>query len=308
MKQILVIGSTVADVIIRLDHLPVTCEDVHVLSQSLSLGGCAYNVFHIIRHFGVPCTLFSPIGTGVYGDFVRSQLAAQGITSPIPTPDRDNGCCYCFVEAGGERTFISHHGAEYIFERGWLEALDPAEIGAVYLCGLEIEEPSGDVLLDFLEAHPGLPLYFAPGPRITKIPRERMERLFALRPILHLNEAEALSAAREFAPQAAGGSVQEAAAALCGLTGSAVIVTLGKQGCWYHTPDEQGLVPGVTVRTLDTIGAGDSHIGAVMAERFSGASWPQALERANRVAAAVVSVSGTQLSDEAFQVALNRKN
>ena len=44
MKKILVIGSTVADIIIELDRLPVTAEDVHVKTQSMSLGGCAHNV------------------------------------------------------------------------------------------------------------------------------------------------------------------------------------------------------------------------------------------------------------------------
>ena len=42
MKQALIIGSTVADVTVRLPHLPVTGEDVIVESQSMSLGGCAY--------------------------------------------------------------------------------------------------------------------------------------------------------------------------------------------------------------------------------------------------------------------------
>lgn len=32
MKKVLVIGSTVVDVIINVDHLPTTQEDVHVIS------------------------------------------------------------------------------------------------------------------------------------------------------------------------------------------------------------------------------------------------------------------------------------
>lgn len=59
MKQALIIGSTVADVTVRLPHLPVTGEDVIVESQSMSLGGCAYNVSEILRQSGVPYTLFS---------------------------------------------------------------------------------------------------------------------------------------------------------------------------------------------------------------------------------------------------------
>ncbi|MDD7078690.1 MAG: PfkB family carbohydrate kinase, partial [Lachnospiraceae bacterium] len=74
MKKTLVIGSTVVDVIINVDHLPRTQEDVHVITQRMSLGGCAYNTSDMIRHFQVPYILFSPVGTGAYGDFVRTEL------------------------------------------------------------------------------------------------------------------------------------------------------------------------------------------------------------------------------------------
>ena len=74
MKKVLVIGSTVVDVIINVDHLPTTQEDVHVISQHMSLGGCAFNTSDMIRHFEVPYILFSPVGTGAYGEFVRMSL------------------------------------------------------------------------------------------------------------------------------------------------------------------------------------------------------------------------------------------
>lgn len=45
MKKVLIIGSTVVDIIVNLvDSLPKTGEDVHIRSQHMSLGGCAYNV------------------------------------------------------------------------------------------------------------------------------------------------------------------------------------------------------------------------------------------------------------------------
>ena len=143
MKKVLVIGSTVVDVIINVDHLPTTQEDVHVISQHMSLGGCAFNTSDMIRHFEVPYILFSPVGTGAYGEFVRMSLRDRKIETPIPAPARDNGCCYCFVESSGERTFISYHGAEYLFEKEWFSILDAEDIDSVYICGLEIEETSG---------------------------------------------------------------------------------------------------------------------------------------------------------------------
>lgn len=294
MKNVLVIGSTVVDIIVNLHHLPKTCEDVHVLSQSMSLGGCAYNTSDILRKFQIPYTLFSPVGTGFYGRFVREALAEKGIVSPIPTPDMDNGCCYCFVEHTGERTFISNHGAEYQFRPEWFRIPDPESIDSVYICGLEIEEPTGVHIVHYLEEHPAYTVYFAPGPRILKISEELLERIFALSPVLHLNETEAL--------QYTGCStVEQAARALYGRTGGTVIVTLGERGAYFYSDEGHAYVPGTKAQQIDAIGAGDAHIGAVIAARKRGASWQEAIAVAGRVSAAVVETKGALLPDEAFQ-------
>ena len=41
MQKILLIGSTCVDVIIEIDHLPKTAEDIQPKRQTLALGGCA---------------------------------------------------------------------------------------------------------------------------------------------------------------------------------------------------------------------------------------------------------------------------
>ena len=43
MKKILVIGSTTADIIVKVNHLPTTGEDINALSQEMTIGGCAHN-------------------------------------------------------------------------------------------------------------------------------------------------------------------------------------------------------------------------------------------------------------------------
>lgn len=297
MKQVLVIGSTVVDVIIHLPHLPKTSEDVHVSSQAMSLGGCAYNTSDMIRHFQVPYILFSPVGTGTYGHFVREELKRRGIQSPIPTPLQENGCCYCFVEDTGERTFASYHGAEYRFYPEWFELLDPNSIDSVYICGLEIEEATGIHIVEYLEQHSSYRIFFAPGPRIQVISQELLDRLFALSPVLHLNETEVL----EYTGQP---TVEQAACALYEKTHNTVIVTLGEKGAYYNTGSESAYVPGVKARQIDTIGAGDSHIGAVIARLQQGASIREAISDANRIAAAVVETSGALLSEAEFRAAL----
>lgn len=294
MKKVLVIGSTVVDVVVNLvDHLPKTGEDVHIKSQHMSLGGCAYNVSDSIRHFQVPYILFSPVGTGVYGNFIREELHNRGISSPIPTPERENGCCYCFVEDTGERSFISYHGAEYLFEKEWFSLIPLEDIDSVYICGLEIEENTGENIVEFLEAHPELIIYFAPGPRLTVINPKLVERLYRLSPVLHLNETEALSASGK-------STVQEAAAFLYEKTNNTVIVTLGEKGCFFFDGKEAETVPPVPAIQADTIGAGDSHIGSVIACLKKGDSLKEAIQKANLVSSSVVSSSGALLSDNAF--------
>ena len=294
MKHVLVIGSTVTDVIIHVDHLPKTSEDVHVIRQTMSLGGCAYNVSDMIRLFQIPYILFSPVGKGTYGHYVREALAEKGIISPIPTPEQENGCCYCFVEASGERTFVCHRGAEYRFRPEWFEQLDTDTIDSVYICGLEIEEPTGTHIVRFLEEHPALQVYFAPGPRILVLSQEILSRIFALSPILHLNETEALEYTRK-------STIEEAAHTLYQSTRNTVIVTLGEQGAYYETANQAAYIPGIKAEQTDTIGAGDSHIGTIIARLKQGASMEEAILDANRIAAAVVESSGALLSKDAFQ-------
>ena len=303
MKKVLVIGSTVVDVIITLDHLPKTQEDVHVISQTMSLGGCAYNTSDMVRHFQIPYILFSPVGQGAYGDFVRAGLAAKGISSPIPSPERENGCCYCFVEKSGERTFISYHGAEYRFEKEWFSLLDAEEIDSVYVCGLEIEEPTGENIVSWLETQPQLTLYFAPGPRMNRISERLLERIFALHPILHLNEEEA----RNFTTGAVSDpDVETCARYLHHLTKESVIITLGNRGAYCLSKEGACLVESVPAAQADTIGAGDSHIGAVIACRKLGMNWHDAVRSANIVAAKVVGTKGALLPDEDFAAIRNQ--
>ncbi|XP_017217547.1 fructokinase-2 [Daucus carota subsp. sativus] len=43
-----------------------------------------------------------------------------------------------------------------------------------------------------------------------------------------------------------------------------LLVTLGEKGCSYYTKDFHGKIPGFHVKTIDTTGAGDSFIGALL--------------------------------------------
>ena len=99
----------------------------------------------------------------------------------------------------------------------------PAEdFGLTYVCGLEIEEPTGINLIEYLEEHPSLELFYAPGARVGNMDPKKTERMLALHPILHINalEAEAMSQKTSY---------EDAAAYLHSITGNTVIVTLHRK-------------------------------------------------------------------------------
>jgi sugar/nucleoside kinase (ribokinase family) len=294
MKETLVIGSTVVDVILSLPRLPRRGEDINIGPPVRRLGGCAYNVFKTLRLFQSPALLCSPVGRGVYGRMVEEGLAAEGI-EPFVRLEAENGCCYCLVEADGERSFLSWHGAEYVFSRSWMEKPDYSRIDSVFICGLELEEPTGEELVEFVLEHPELDLYFAPGPRITRIPRRRMERLLGRRgakggPFLHLNETEAGGFSGKT-------DVEAAAEVLAEMTGNSLVITRGERGAYCR---ERGaaagfFVPGLAARVVDTVGAGDAHCGALIAALKQGRGLREACGIANRIGAAVVGIQGTSL-------------
>lgn len=290
MKRLLIIGSTCVDVILRLDHLPTTGEDMHPV-QRFAMGGCAFNVAQVPKAYDVDLCFVTPIGDhGVFSDFVRAHLSNAGFRGPITVPDSENGCCYCLVERSGERTFLSVHGVEYSFQAAYMDAFAGEHFDYTYICGLEVEEKTGGELVAWLEAHPDIAgtVVYAPGPRGIEVDADRTERLLALHPILHLNEQEAQALAG-----AETDSVLAAAQALHAKTGNMVVVTRGADGVlWISADGSVHSAPSVPSTVVDTIGAGDSHCGAVLTGLTLGWTEDATMRFANQVASEVVAQEG----------------
>ena len=292
MKRLLIIGSTCVDVILRLDHLPTTGEDMHPV-QRFAMGGCAFNVAQVPKAYDVDLRFVTPIGDhGVFSDFVRAHLDNAGFRGPITVPDSENGCCYCLVERSGERTFLSVHGVEYSFHAEYMDAFAGERFDYTYICGLEVEETTGCELVAWLEAHPDIAgtVVYAPGPRGIEVDADRTERILAMHPILHLNEQEAQALAGMSGSE---NHILAAAQALHAKTQNMVIVTCGADGVlWISADGSVHSAPSVPSTVVDTIGAGDSHCGAVLTGLTLGWSEDDTMRFANQIASEVVAQEG----------------
>lgn len=285
--SILVIGSVVCDIVIEIDQIPKLKEDKHILKQSFHIGGCAFNVSQILSLFGCDYRLFAPIGKGMYGDFVRKYFEENHLPIHLSTT-KENGCCYCLVDKSGERTFMCEHGGEYLFEKSWFDTIDVTQFDKVYICGLEIEETTGEYIIEFLEDNPQLKIYFAPGPRFNKIDKEKLERIFKLNPLIHLNEQEIL----EFTLQA---DLKAACQLLNHHTHYPLIVTMAEKGALLFDGKRTITIPTSPVVPVDTIGAGDGHIGAIIACLQKDYSLEEAIDIANQISLRIVQKKASTL-------------
>ncbi|MBR2789149.1 MAG: sugar kinase [Eggerthellaceae bacterium] len=306
---VLFVGSIMVDVIAPVPRLPLSGQGVVAEGVVSRLGGCAFNSANIARQLAgtrkagegdaaPEVRLFAPVGKGPFGSFMEDELAARGMDVFAPDAGVDSGAAVCLIEPDGERTMLTLPGIECCFEPAWFAALDRrldvSAFGSGNLCGYEVGSTGGEAMIAFFETHPDLQLWFAPGPMLKTIDPTRIARINALAPIWHLNEAEALSFTGEADIPAAG-------RAICGRTGNATAITAGKDGCYVCFPDGQVLhVPTTPVRPVDTIGAGDSHLGALMVARAAGYTWEEACVLANRVSGVVCGIEGATLSDAQF--------
>lgn len=296
MENCLVIGSTVCDIMIYIDELPKSQQDIHLNDQIVNVGGCAFNVVSVLHNLNVPYTFISPVGKGIYGDFVSKKLKEKGIVSHIIS-ENENGCCYCIVEKNGERTFMSYHKTEYTFNPEWLDIYNLDAYKYIYICGLEVEDVDGEKLVESLSRFKGQ-IIFAPGPRGNKIKESLMEKIYRHKPIVHLNDLEV----RELMQC---DDLKKAIIKLFEKTNNTVIVTLGEDGSLYYD-GTFNRVDGYQAKVKDTIGAGDGHVGAVMAGLAYGKSLNKALDFANLLASKVVEVSGIELSKEEYKCLLSK--
>lgn len=307
------VGAIMVDEVCHVSRVPKSGECSVVLQRDAALGGCAFNAANIARQLGAKCLLFAPVGKGLYARFVVGELNARGLSALEVDGECDCGSCLCLVEPDGERTMITMPGIERRFEDSWFRSFDDlwersfgdAACEIVIASGYEIGGAGGDAIIAFAERHPEREFWYAPGPCIMDVSPEKVARINALRPLWHLNDMEACKYAAVDDVVLAG----EAVARACG---GVAVVTEGARGSHAFVLDAQDgscahlFAPTRAVQPVDTIGAGDAHVGALAAARSAGYSWEAALDLANRAAGAVCQTAGATLSDEEFAALFSR--
>ncbi len=287
-KKVLVLGAAVIDMIIEIDRLPKSGEDVAADQKESIVGGCAYNVSGTLNYLNLNHDLGVPVGKGHFAETIRKQLKEDGIDILIEDESQDNGWCLSIVEKDGERTFITMAGLETHWKSEWFHSIDIGDYDFIYVNGYEVEG-SGEVILKALEKKKETcKIIFDPSPRVGFIDQATLTKLLSMGTIIHLNHAELKSLTKE-------NDLQQALKRAFDMTCEPVIVTLGAEGTIYYTENESELVPTKKVTVVDTIGAGDSHTGGLIAGLTAGLSLGESCELGNQLANIIVQQQGGKL-------------
>jgi sugar/nucleoside kinase (ribokinase family) len=282
---LLQLSGVVVDIVHRLDHLPGPGEEVETDTFEMTPGG-GFNAMAAARRMGVKVTYGGVLGQGPLAEIARRGLEEEGIA--LATPRRaaiDQGSCVVIVDGMGERSFITHHGAEREVDAVHLDALSATAHEFALLTGYSLYKPkSAEAFLGWL---PGLArpprLLFDPGPTVASIPRSAIDQAMQRADWVSANAAEAMVLTGE--QDAAEAALRLAA----GRTGA--LVRCGAAGCWFSHGGRTAHVQGFAVEAIDTNGAGDAHDGVFMAAMIMGfGPWDAAL-----IANAAAALSTTRI-------------
>jgi sugar/nucleoside kinase (ribokinase family) len=296
-RRLLFAGEAIVDLLMWVAALPERGGDMLAESAAIEAGG-GFNIMAAAVRQGLPVLYCGGHGTGPWGEKVRAALAAENIgLLRAPDPDRDTGFDVALVEAGGERTFVTHLGAESLREPGAWNLVPAGSGDAVYVSGYGLVPPASGAILGAWAAAlpPGVLLFVDPGPLVADIPAAVLDPVLARCDWWSCNQREA---------ELLTGIADPAGAArrLIDRTGHAdVIVRVGPDGAVLaqraggHGPS-LSRIPAPAVTAVDTTGAGDAHSGVFLAALADGLTASDAARRANAAAALAVTRSGPAVS------------
>jgi len=282
-KQVLVIGSVNADIVVEISRLPVRGETLSASKADTGKffpGGKGSNqaaaAGKIIgaNHPMLAARFAGQFGNDTHGQALKTALQDSGVDTALAGhPDCPSGQAFVFVYPDGDNSIVIVGGAN----RAWPEQLpaaltDAIKSAAIVLLQCEIPERI-NALVAKTAAETGVPVMWDTGGDDTPIPAD-------LLPLLtYVSTEDAVAAARFLQEQGA----------------KNVLVTLGSDGSVFVPVDGSELVHQKCFKVdkvVDTTGAGDCYRGAFAVAFAEGRAVQDCMARAAAASALCVQRAG----------------
>lgn len=265
-NSVVVLGSLNADLAIRVKELPKSGETVMGSAVTVSPGGKSGNEAVAAALAGASTAMIGAVGNDEYADILLDSLNKVGVdTTYVCRCHGKSGSAVITVSEVGENTIVVSPGANALLDREMVYAAEPVITSAKVL-GLCLEVPDNvSIAAAQIARKSGVFVVFNPSPL-----REFDQLLLELADLVILNEYEAEK--------------------IGDLSEKNRIVTKGASGSTIYVFGEEILISSYKVNTVDTTGAGDAFMGAIM----SGIAAEQDLVTAAKLASAFAALSTTK--------------
>lgn len=286
MGRVLVAGSINMDVVAMADRHPRIGETVAGKAVRYFPGGKGANQAVSAARLGAPVTLIGRVANDAFGNELRTFLASEGVDISFVqlTSDAHTGTAVITV-ADGDNTIVVIPGAN--------ARVCAADVAAAMLAKGDIAVSQFEIPLPAIEAFfrraraAGAATILNPAPAMDFEPG-----MLDLVDILVLNETE-LGVLTKAGLRDSDDDARFIEAARTLQTGNQVIcVTLGRRGVLALVNGEPLVIPGRSVKVVDTTGAGDCFVGALAAQLAGGKPLGDALVYANAAASICVQRTG----------------
>ena len=231
-------------------------------------GGSPYNTAIAASRLGAPTGFFSRISTDMFGVQLKEYLEKQGVNlayacfSPDPT-------ILSFIKMGADGkpqyAFFPHGCADRMMQVSDLPLPLPPEVQAVLIGSISlILEPGASTIVEFIsQIHQNTVISFDPNIRASLIPDQnayvnRFETLAGWSDVVKLSDEDL----NWLYPNL---TWQEGMDRLLNLGTALVALTRGAEGAVLRTKTAEVTQPVVSFGLEDTVGAGDTFHGALMA-------------------------------------------
>ncbi|MCM2369238.1 adenosine kinase [Aporhodopirellula aestuarii] len=257
-------------------------------------GGSAANTIAAVADFGGKASFVGKIGNDETGEFFLKDLRNLGVTIDVdPLEGAPTGTCAILITDDAERTMLTNLGASSQLS---VEDIDEAAIAAAKYIYIEGYLFTGDSTkaaayraMELAKKNNVKVAFTASDPFLVNMIRDEIWDLIrGPVDLFFCNEEEAQSLTGLSDPIACASKIHESA--------ENVAMTLGENGSILMHGGEAIAIEGVSVKAVDTTGAGDMYAGGVLYGITNGLSWKQAGHLGSHAAARVVSQLGARLA------------